>query len=216
MEPDERRKRREVWHAVLRSVPCSMILVSQVDQMWIEAYNRRVAVAQDHESLSRTALQLAMEIASMRGLIEAKNPSTTKKMTAEKLSQEMQHLGLAQVIGGKKADDEDSINLNPNMVGLAMQVHKNLLCIPRAVEIILEVEARYGTKSCWHKMQRLAAVATKPSNAAMRVWTLESVLDQLNMNMLTVNEVTKNTLIGDKHHCGLIQLFEYKWSVAQG
>ena len=215
MEDDEWRKRREVWHAVLRSVPCSMLLVSQVDQMWVEAYNRRVAVTQDHESLSRTALQLSLEIASMRGLIEAKNPSTSKtKMTAERLSQELQRLGLAQVIGGRKADDEDSVNLSPNMVGLAMSVHKNLLSIPRAVEIIMEVEARYGTKSCWHKMQRLAAVATKPSNAAMRVWVLESVLDQLNNNMVTVNEVTKNTLVGDKHHCGLIQLFEYKWAVA--
>ena len=67
-------RRKESWMAVFLSVPAAFIIPhvsGRATNPWAMAFNSRQAVLQDHESLSRTALQAAMELMSMKPLLEA-------------------------------------------------------------------------------------------------------------------------------------------------
>ena len=61
---------REKWRGILLSIPCSFSEVARSD-VWKLAFNKRQAALQEHESLTRTAMQAAMEMASMKGIAEA-------------------------------------------------------------------------------------------------------------------------------------------------
>ena len=162
--------------------------------------------------VSRTAIQSAMEIFHLKGLVETATGRT--KLSAQCLSAELLKLGLQQVIGGsaKSAEDEDgeSGSLTPGFIGKALSVHKNVMSQPRVVELLMDLESRYGTRSCFHKMSKLAVLASKPASAKTRVWILECLVDWLDHNILKVSDISKTVLQGDRTHCGLVALFETK------
>ena len=83
--PDaEWQERKAKWKTVLLSVPVTFSEIP-VQDVWKAAFNRRQAVLQEHESLSRTAMQAAMEVAHFKTLVEAQNPSAGK-LSAQALS----------------------------------------------------------------------------------------------------------------------------------
>lgn len=211
LDPAEWEAKKQKWRAVLLSVPCSFCVVAAAD-VWKSAFNRRQAVLQEHESLSRTAIQSAMEIFHLKSLVE--NATNKTKMSAQSLSAELLKLGLQQVVGGsaKTAEDDDSEagSLTPGFIAQALNVHKNVMSQPRVVELLMELETRYGTRSCFHKMSKLAVLASKPSSAKTRVWILEFLVDWLDHNVLKVSDISKSVLQGDRTHCGLVALFETK------
>lgn len=86
---------------------------------------------------------------------------------------------------------------------------------PACVEILLSLEARYGSRSCFHQLSKLHALATKPASARSRLWALQSIDDWLQHGLLRVGDVTKTVLTGDRTHCGLVQLFETKQKVSR-
>lgn len=158
------------------SVPCSMIKVSAAD-VWVEAYNRRQQVMQEHESLARTGLQQTMEIMQFKVLLEARLPG--KKLNASQLAQELKGMGLQQVQGGRVEDD----GLSAFTCQAAMNVHSRLLNNGSIVEAIMLLEHRYGTKSCLFHLAKLDVLAIRPSN-----------------------QVSKTHPKGDRTQCGLVSL----------
>ena len=158
LEPAEWEAKKKTWRAVLLSVPCSFCAIAAADA-WKSAFNRRQAVLQEHESLSRTAIQSAMEIFHLKGLVETATGRT--KLSAQSLSAELLKLGLQQVIGGSakpgEDDDVEGGSLTPSFIGQALSVHKNVMSQPRVVELLMDLESRYGTRSCFHKMSKLAS-----------------------------------------------------------
>ena len=212
--PDaEWQERKATWKAVLLSVPVTFSEIP-VQDVWKAAFNRRQAVLQEHESLSRTAMQAAMEVAHFKTLVEAQNPSAGK-LSAQALSAEFVRLGLSQVIGGTKQDEEqaDGGSLAPTFIRGALNVHKTVMSQPRCVELLMDLECKFGTRSCFHNMSKLAVLANKPTSAASRIWILESLHDQLCWTDLKPSEVTRSTMCGDRSHCGLVALFECKQRV---
>ena len=210
MEPSE-------WEAQkkkLLSIPCSMTEAPAAD-WWKLAFNKRQAVLQQHHSLSRTALQWAMEVAQMRDIIESLNPNSPKLQPAA-LSTELLKMGLQQSVRGGKtsAEDEDEGSLSAGLISCALNVHRHILSEPRLVELLMDLEHRFGTGSPFHKLSKLNILATKPTSAKNRVWVMESLHDQIMYDAIKHTEVTKGLLQGDKHHCGLVQLFEGKWKVS--
>ena len=119
-------------------------------------------------------------------------------------------LGLASVQGGGKKEGEDDGRLTANLISQALAVKKGILGSPRAVEILLEMESAYGTKSPFQHMSRLHAASTKPSSPQMREWVLECLWDWLQHDAMQVADISKGCLAGDKHHVGLVALFELK------
>ena len=206
-------ERKAKWKAVLLSVPVTFSEVPAQD-VWKAAFNRRQGVLQEHESLSRTGMQASMEVAHFKTLVEAQNPSAGK-LTAQALSAEFLRLGLSQVIGGTKQDEEeaDGGSLAPTFIAQALNVHKTVMSQPRCVELLMDLEYKFGTRSCFHKMSKLSILASKPASAASRVWILESLHDQLCYADLKPSEVTRSTLTGDRSHCGLVALLECKQRV---
>lgn len=74
LTPDDWTKRKDKWRAVLLSIPASFRDFNdpeQPDQVWVQAFNRRQSVKQEHESMSRTAMQMAIEIDQFRTMLEA-------------------------------------------------------------------------------------------------------------------------------------------------
>ena len=163
-------------------------------------------------------MQASMEVAHLKTLVEARNPSAGK-LTATALAAEFVRLGLSQVVGGTatKQDDEeaDGGSLAPTFISHALNVHKTVMSQPRCVELLMDLEAKFGTRSCFHQMSKLCILASKPSSAASRIWILESLHDQLCCADLKPTEVTRNTLAGDRSHCGLVALFECKQRVLE-
>ena len=196
---------------MLLSVPASFVETQdplQGHNVWVEAFNRRQAVKQEHESMSRTAMQIAVEIDQFKTMCESL-PSCKSKLQPAQLVQELHTLGLLSVQGGRKEDDSDG-KITVNLVTQALAVKKGILSSARAVELLLELEQLYGTRSPFHQMSRLHVLSTKPSTNQMRDWVLESLHDGLAYDVLQIGEISKGSLSGDKHHTGLVGLFEMK------
>ena len=179
---------------------------------WKEAFNRRQQVLQEHESLSRSAMQAALEIVSMKNLLESQSG---KQFTPQTLSQELLQAGLQQVVGGsvKEEEGDKGGSLSAWTIRSALSVHKTVLSNSRCVEVIMELETRYGTRSPFHKMAVLNTLATKPANAKTRQFVLDGLNDWLLRGLIKVANVSVGALAGDKHHVGLISLFECKQRV---
>ena len=196
---------------MLLSVPASFLEAKDSLQgydMWVQAFNRRQAVKQDHESMSRTAMQIALEIDQVKTMCESL-PSCKTKLQPAQLVQELQTLGLQSVQGGRKDDDSNG-KITVNLVTQALAVKKGILSSARGVELLLELEASYGTRSPFHQLSRLHVLSTKPSTSQMRDWVLESLCDGLAYDLLQIGEISKGSLSGDKHHVGLVGLCEMK------
>ena len=140
-------------------------------------------------------MQASLEIVSMKNLLESQSPG--KQLTPQTLSQELLQAGLQQVVGGSSA----------------LAVHKTVLSNSRCVEVIMELETRYGTRSPFQKMAVLNTIATKPANAKTRQFVLDGLNDWLLRGLVKVANVSVGMLAGDKHHVGLISLFECKQRV---
>ena len=180
----------------------------------MQAFNRRQAMQQEHESLSRTAVQFSMEIAAMKNIAEAQSGT---KLSPATLSQELMRLGLLPVITGSKGsgpgnDEEEGSSgcLSPNFITAALHCHKWILSSPECIELLMQLEAQYGTRSPFHKMSTLVCLATKPSSAKSRHWILTAIADWIGHGLLKCSDVTKSALAGDKHHVGLLALHEFK------
>eukprot|EP00435_Cladocopium_sp_Y103_P040722 s2841_g11.t1 len=154
---------------------------------------------QEHESLSRTALQSAMEVFHLKSLVETTTGST--KLSAQALSSELVKAGLQQIIGGSKIEEDEAENgsLTPGFISQALAVHRTIMSQPRVIELLLELESRYGTRSAFHKMSKLHVLAVKPASAKTRVWILESLVDWLSYNLV------KELVFGKKFDHGVKQ-----------
>ena len=132
-------------------------------------------------------------------------------MQPNALAQEFVKLGLLSTTGGRGNKDEDNEGkLTPNLISQALAVKKGILSSSRAVEILLEMENAYGTKSPFHQLSRLFVVSSKPTTGQLRDWVLESLWDLLSSDQLQPGDITKSSLAGDKHHSGWVALFELK------
>ena len=140
-------------------------------------------------------MQSAMEVASMKSLVEAK--LGTAKLTAADLSKALLQEGLQQVVGGSK-EDEDGSSLTATFISQALNVHKTIMSQPQCVEVLMDLEAQYGSRSCL----KLNALATKPASAKSRIWVLEAIHDMLGYGLLKVGDVSKGLLMGDRTHFG--------------
>lgn len=205
--------RRDKWRAVLLSVPAAFkdASGSEPDQVWVQAWNRRQSLKQEHESMARTAMQTAIEIDQFKTMCE-ELPSCKGRLSPAQLAQEFSTLGLQSVQGGKR-DEENEGRLTANLISQALAVKKGVLSSARAVELLLELETSYGTRSPFHSLSRLHIASTKPSTTQMRDWVLESIVDWLAHDLLQLGDISNSSLAGAKHQTGLVQLFELKKKV---
>jgi hypothetical protein len=165
--------KKQTWRAVLLSLPARFTEMTS-QEIWRNAFNRRQAVLQEHESLSRTALQAACELSHLKCLVEAQH-ANRGKLSAQALSTELLKLGLQQVTSGsgtKDEDDQETGSLSATFAAQALNVHKNVVSQPRLVELLMGLEARYGSRSPFHQMTKLHILAAKPSSVKSREWIL--------------------------------------------
>ena len=196
------------------SIPVSMLdstAETEPDRLWIKAFNRRQNVKQDHESMARTAMQMAIEIDQFRAICE-NQPGCKGRLQPAQLAEAFVSLGLVSVQGGRKDEDNDG-RLTANLISQALACKKGILSSPKAVEILLEMENAYGTRSPFHRMACLHIASTKPTSSHFRDWFFELLWDWLNNDQIKVGEISKTALGGDRHHVGLIPLFELKRKV---
>eukprot|EP00435_Cladocopium_sp_Y103_P041676 s3895_g11.t1 len=204
---------RQMWKSVMLSIPVSMLDSNQDDEpdrVWVQAFNRRQSLKQDHESMVRTAMQTAIEIDQFRTIAESQ-PGSKGRLQPAQLAEEFVELGLVSVQGGGRKDDDNDGKLTPNLISQALACKKGILSSPRAVEILLEMESAYGTRSPFLRMSCLHVASTKPSTFQMRDWTFELLWDSLSHDLLKPGKISKTSLAGDKHHTGLDLTFGRKY-----
>ena len=127
MTDEEWNKKQVQWKAVLLSIPCSFCLVPKQDQ-WKIAFNKRQAIAQDHSSLTRTAMQSSMEVAQFKSILEANAGGI--KLTPPALATELSKQGLQSVVNGTAQGDEDEAIegcLTAGFIQQALNIHKNVM-----------------------------------------------------------------------------------------
>lgn len=186
---------KEEWQIVLRSVP--FCFVAGAKNTWIHSWNCRNQLTQEYESLSRSALQQATEISMLKKRMES---DVGRTLQPAELVNQLKQFGL------KKASSQD--DLTTNLVQLATQVYEKMKG-PEMLGPILAMEEKFGTKSCFNSLSKLHLLATK-AEPNRRVWVMQGIYDWLVRSLLTNDEVTKNTLSGDRNTCGLIPLLELK------
>ncbi|CAK9054669.1 Modification methylase NlaIV (M.NlaIV) (Cytosine-specific methyltransferase NlaIV) [Durusdinium trenchii] len=191
---------KDTWQSVLLSVPCSFLVMPQ-SGLRVAAFNRRQAVLQQHESMARTGMQTTIEVTHLRSMLEAANPAA-QKMNHAQVASELTAMGLKSVVAGRKAsaDDDDSGSVTGNLIANCQAVSKSVLVSSRCVELLMAFEQDWGTRSPFHKLASLAALAKKPSSAFFREWALESLYDAVANRLIHVTDVSKGSLLGDKHH----------------
>ena len=96
------------------------------------------------------------------------------------------------------------------MFGAANHIVTKIASDPECVKILVALEGQYRLKSCLNSAAKLEKLATKPNGKDARRWVFECLWDRLQHKLLGNNEVFRNALVGDKHSCGLIALFEWK------
>ena len=119
LSDEDFKKKMDKWRAVLLSIPRTFTEMT-LSQMWKHSFNCRQAVMQEHESLSRTAPQSAMEVFHLKSLVE--NTTGPTKLSAQALSAELVKLGLQQVSGGSKTEEDEADNgsLTAGFIGQAL------------------------------------------------------------------------------------------------
>ena len=95
-------KNKERWEIILRSVPCMFSLVPP-ENVWIASWNNRNEITQEYESLSRSALQTATEIALLKHRADLEKCRTLK---TDEFAQWLKEQGL------KKATSQQDMSKN--------------------------------------------------------------------------------------------------------
>ena len=138
---------RAKWRAVLLSTPCSFIGTDgRAETVWIHGFNRRQSIRQDHESLSRTAMQTSLEIDQFKTIVESA-PGCKGKLQPAQLAEAFVELGLQSVTGANGRNGDEDGRLTANMITQALMVKKGILSSPKCVEILMELESSFGSKS---------------------------------------------------------------------
>ena len=187
---------KDRWNLILRSV--LVCFVKEPEDEWIVSWNCRNAIAQDFESLGRTAFQMSLEIK----LLKARMEKEEKKVLSDKeFEKKIKDSGLKRASG----QEDLSTNLIVSALGVAEK-----LTADGVMSTIRDLEDRFGRESCLNSMQKLYALATK-TNPGKREFVFQALRDMILRDMVANEEVTKSYLIGDGHNlCGFIPLVELK------
>ncbi len=197
------------WRDVLLSVPCCFQLLANEQFIYMASYNLRQQVMQKHESMRRTAFQMAHEVVSFKANLEALQGKKLQPADVAAAYKEQ---------GGNTAQGSDQITTH--FVLQAQQVHDKIAKDSRLVAVLAALEDAFGTQSCLNSMVKLTLLAQKTANTRTRVWVMEGLLDLvltpgLKSPLLENEDITKMTLQGDKSHTGLIALLEVKYQIMQ-
>ena len=187
---------KDRWSLVLRSVP--LCFVEEPDDEWIASWNNRNAIAQDFESLGRTAFQMAQEMKLLKKRWETE---ANRALSNTDFQRQIKDSGL------KKASSQDE--LSTNLICTALAVAEKLTG-EEVLTTIRDLEDRYGRGSCLNSMQKLHALATK-TTPAKRGFIFQALRDMIFRNMVDNDDVSKSFLVGDGHNtCGFVALTELK------
>ena len=189
-------KHKDEWETVLRSVPMAFRELPTVDP-WIYSWNLRNAIAQDYESLTRSAWQMAQEIAMLKKRLESDGG---RSIQAAEMMQHVKNQGL------KRASNQDE--LTSNLISMAVQVFdkfKGDMCVLP----LLQFEEEYGSKSCFNSLVKLHVLVTKTS-AQSREFVVQGIYDWVTRGLIGNDDITKTALTGNHNQAGLIALFEVK------
>ena len=189
-------KHKDEWEVVLRSVPMAFRELPSVDP-WIYSWNLRNAIAQDYESLTRSAWQMAQEIAMLKKRLET---DQGRSIQAAEMMQHVKSQGL------KRASNQDE--LTSNLISMAVQVFdkfKGDMCVLP----LLHLEEQYGSKSCLNSLVKLHVLVTK-TTAQSRDFVVQGLYDWVIRSLIANDDITKTALTGNNNQAGLIALFELK------
>ena len=192
-------KHKDRWEIILRSIPCVFSDVPS-EKLWVQSWNNRNEISQEFESLSRTALQTSVEVALLKARADKDLNRTLK---SDEFSQWLKDEGL------KKATNQQE--MSKNLIDTALYVYKRIQTDDVAAPI-KALENLYGTSSCFNQMTLLHGVLSKPAPQHMP-FVVQSIQDWIMRKKVEMSELTKGTLLGDKHVCGYVTLFEYKHQV---
>ena len=93
---------------------------------------------------------------------------------------------------------------------VAGHVMRQLGSDPEVLAVLRKLEEKFRLDSCLNSLAKLEKLATKPSGKAARRWICQMLLDHIEHGLSENEDMSKKALFGDKHSCGLVQLWEFK------
>ena len=163
----------------------------------IYSWNLRNAIAQDYESLTRSAWQMAQEIAMLKKRL---GTDQGRSIQAAEMMQHVKSQGL------KRASNQDE--LTSNLISVAVQVFdkfKGGMCVLP----LLHLEEQYGNKRCLNSLVKLHVLVTKTTTQS-RDFVVQGLYDWVIRSLIANDDITKTALTGNNNQAGLIALFELK------
>ena len=146
--------------------------------------------------MSRTALQTVAEVTLLKERAAADMCRTLKP---EEFADWLKRAGL------RKASSQQ--DMSANLISGALHVGKRLQ--GDEVVPIRDIENKYGTKSCFNIMTKLGGNCTKVSPNSIG-FVVRCIRDWITRGKIENEDISKKTLFGDNHSCGLVTLFEFQ------
>jgi hypothetical protein len=190
------------WRKVLLSVPVYIDVIPREEQVHWEAFNARQLILQEHWTMSRTAAQQCYEVVAVKNSLQKDlGRLPTKREVSDKFRNN------AKLAAGRQED------FSENFVKDALNVYEKILCVPKLAAIIAEQEKRDGQKALWNHMGKLSVLATKTQDQDERKWVMDALEDMQLTGNYSSDDLSKNLLLGDKAHVGVVQLLTFKYKV---
>jgi len=187
-----------LWKAnFLRCCFSFEVLPAGSDACYWRAYNLRQIVA-TYGGCKRSAKQMAHNIFLLKRRKEAEAGVTYSRKQIAAFYQSK----------GFTARDSDAVT--ENYVNTALNVYEKICSQPALAKCLEIMEARFGLSSCLNNMTSLATIIARTDDAAMRKWTMESIVDNVLAGLIQNDDVTKTVLGGTHNAIGLCTLLQFR------
>ncbi len=172
-----------VWKHCCLCVPFIFKKIESEDQKHFEAFNARDAVLHSAKNLAHTAVQ---KIAGLMSFHDRK-AQTCGKLSPKQLAKLYEDH--AKYASGSEAFTE-------TYVVAAMAVWNNLLTVPHARDVVMELEEMFGIESPLDSAYTMHAFVTKTKSLEVLVWCLHGLKDILLAGLVQHKELTNRALTG--------------------
>jgi len=190
------------WREVLLSVTFCFEVVTQEEGVYWRAQALRQQISADYASMRRTARQAAHELALFR------------KMHEDSLGRTVSPKEVAQAFMAKaKRAKGDGEEFTLNFVEMSLKVHEVLQQSPALAGLLETMEEKYGLAACFNSITKLMELVRRCEDSEGRLWVLNGINDLVEDHKLRQEDITRTTLAGSTHACGLIQLLLVKKKV---
>ena len=186
------------WRRVALSATAVFKLLETDDDVFFEAFNSRERIANDFQSLARTAFQIIHEVAQFR---QRKMATWGPGAPLKKLCDEFNRRA-------ELASTSEPVNLD--FIQKALAVHDKAFSLPCVVQAIETLESLCKKGSPYDSVHKLAGIVRKAKDTPVIAWVFATITDLVVSKKYHGTDFPHRWLLGDGGRGGAVDLYIMK------